>query len=214
MSPSRTAPAIARATRRSTASPTAWPCSLFTAENRSRSRTMRLSCGRRPARRGEGGLDRLVEEASVEQAGQLVADGGLAHPGVPLGVLQRDCDLGREQVGDAQLELAERRGAGPVARRPRTARDLALDADRQGQPTRAAVDPGLTTRLRGGTTWPPRRLVGSRWPRRPTGRLAGPVLDAERPVGAATRRFDRVRRKQVARRRPRRTRPSGRGRGR
>ena len=72
--------------------------------------------GAGPLRGGIGRLDGLVEEASVEEAGELVADGGLAHPRVQFGVMQGELGLGHQQVGDPQLELAER-PIGTVARR-------------------------------------------------------------------------------------------------
>ena len=57
---------------------------------------------------GVGGLDRLVEEAPVEQAGQRVAQRRIGDPGVQVGVLEGDRDLGGQQVGDAALELGDR----------------------------------------------------------------------------------------------------------
>ena len=54
---------------------------------------------------GVGGLDRLVEEAPVEQAGQRVAQGRIGDPGVQVGVLEGDRDLGGQQVGDAAARV-------------------------------------------------------------------------------------------------------------
>ena len=64
--------------------------------------------GAAPGGAGERGLDRLVEVASVEEPGQRVADRGLAHARMEVGVVQGDLDLRHEQVGDAQVELGER----------------------------------------------------------------------------------------------------------
>ena len=62
---------------------------------------MRLSSRARSPGVGVRGLDRLVEEAPVEQAGQRVAQGGVGDARVQVGVLEGDRDLGGQQVGDA-----------------------------------------------------------------------------------------------------------------
>ena len=192
--------AIARATRRRTASPTAWPWSLLTSVNRSRSRTIRLRSRPAPGGAGERGLDRLVEVASVEQPGQRVADGGLAHAGVEVGVVQRDLDLGDEQVGDAQLELGER----PVGALAGRGQDRARVARRGGSAARArrgrrrAVPDDPFAMSRGPS--PPRPSPGATTaPIRSDGG-ADDLLDPEGAVGAAARELDRVGVEQVARR--------------
>ncbi len=103
---------------------------------------MRLSGEADAARGGERGLDRLVEEAAVEQAGQRVAHGGVADTVAWRSALRRaTADLGDEQVADPQLQLPERGAAGgPGGDQDRG--DLVLDAGWAGDGRRGAGRPG------------------------------------------------------------------------
>ena len=105
--------------------------------------------GARSLRGGVGRLDRLVEEASIEEAGERVADRGLAHPRVQFRVVQGELRLGHQQVGDPQLELTER-PIGAVTRHGEHGAGLAFEADREAEADVRAVAPGLDDALGGG----------------------------------------------------------------
>ena len=209
MSPSRTALLIARATRRRTASPRAWPYWLLTSENRSRSRTIRLSGAPFADRGGMGGLDGLVEIAPVEEPGQRIAHGGFGDAGMEVGVPQRDRDLGRQQVGDAELEV----GVGPLGADPGDDQDRRQRRRRRrsARPSRHAAcrrrDASRGTR--GGhasTSWIATTRARSAM-HRPTspcpGSISIPIAAAGKPTAGLQSGMRRRRRARRARRRRR-----------
>ena len=88
-----------------------------------------------------GRLDRLVEEAPVEQPGQRIAQGGLGDQGVEVGVLERDRHLRREHVRDATFHLREPAiDADPGHEQDRS--DLFADLDGEGHRRMLSVAPG------------------------------------------------------------------------
>ena len=113
---------------RRTASPTVWPCFLLKLPKWSRSNRI-AATGRRSAdveavAGGQQPLQRRVEVASVEQAGQRVADGGVGHLGVQLGVGDRERDVAGDDRQDLLLELgstAASRSTRKTASAPSTA---------------------------------------------------------------------------------------------
>ena len=81
---------------------------------------MRLSGASAADRGGVRGLDRLVEVAPIEQPGQRIAHGGLGDPGMEVGVLQRDRDLGRRAGRRCRSSSSVNVRSAPTRVTPRT----------------------------------------------------------------------------------------------